>query len=77
MIEFQIVVTVRQHEGLITDICEVENPMYVVTSSMDGNIKYYSVQLKRSLEMEHTADQTASAINAKFKKGVLGIDHGK
>jgi HSP20 family molecular chaperone IbpA len=42
---------------------------------MDGNIKYYSDYLKKSITLEHVAEQTSSAINAKYKKGVLGIDY--
>lgn len=42
---------------------------------MDGNVKYYSDYLKKTTTLEHVGEQTNSAINSKYKKGVLGIDY--
>ena len=42
---------------------------------MDGNIKYYSHYLKKSITLDHVSEQTSSAINSKYKKGVLGVDY--
>lgn len=32
---------------MITDISEITDPLYIVTSSMDGEIKMYSMQLEK------------------------------
>jgi hypothetical protein len=60
---------------MITDVCEIEEPLYIVTASMDGNVKYYSDYLKKTTTLEHVGEQTSSAINSKYKKGVLGLDY--
>lgn len=39
---------IKLHDGLITDIAEIEDPKYVLTSSMDGTIKLFSLMLKKS-----------------------------
>ncbi len=44
---------------------------------MDGNIKFYSTYLKKTVILEHVAEQTYSAINSGYKKGVLGIDYSR
>ena len=49
--------------------------MHIATSSMDGNVKFYSSYLKKSVNLEHIGEQTISAINLKQKKGILGIDY--
>jgi hypothetical protein len=42
---------------------------------MDGNIKFYSVYLKKNMTMESGVENAVSAINGRYKKGVLGIDY--
>jgi hypothetical protein len=42
---------------------------------MDGNVKFYSCYLKKSVTLEHIAEQKSSAINGRQRKGVLGIDY--
>jgi hypothetical protein len=42
---------------------------------MDGNVKFYSVHLKKNVTLEHIGEQMSSAINGKLKKGILGIDY--
>jgi len=42
---------------------------------MDGNVKFYSNSLKKSINLEHIPDQTNSAINSRYRKGILGIDY--
>lgn len=42
---------------------------------MDGNVKFYSVYLKKNMTMESGGEKTVSAINGRYKKGVLGIDY--
>jgi len=69
------VLVLRQHETLITDIVEIEEPLYIGTASMDGNVKFYSVYLKKNLTMESCGEKAISAINGRYKKGVLGIDY--
>ena len=60
---------------MITDISEITDPLYIVTSSMDGEIKMYSMQLEKEQSFEHISEQTSSIINEKKKKGILGIGH--
>ena len=67
--------TIKQHESLISSICEIEEPMFIATSSMDGNVKFYSNHLKKTITLEHIGEQSTSAINSKFKKGILGLDY--
>lgn len=50
-IDFAVAVVLKQHEALITDVCEIEEPLYIVTASMDGNVKYYSDYLKKSITL--------------------------
>jgi WD40 repeat protein len=75
MLDYNPILVLKQHESLITDIVELEEPQYVATASMDGNVKFYSVYLKKNVTLEHIGEQTNSAINGKQKKGVLGIDY--
>ena len=41
-LEFDIIKHLHYHDSMITDISEVVDPLYIVTSSMDGQIKLYS-----------------------------------
>lgn len=52
-LEYNTVIYLKQHESLITDIVEIEEPSYLATSSMDGNVKFYSVHLKKNVVLEH------------------------
>lgn len=42
---------------------------------MDGNVKFYSNYLKKTTVLEYIGEQSSSALNSKYKKGVLGIDY--
>ena len=75
MLDYTTVHNLKLHDGMITDIAELEDPTYIATSSMDGNIKLYSCQLNKTVSLDHTPEQSCSAINGKLKKGILGIDY--
>ena len=66
---------IKIHDALITDIVEIEEPKYVMTSSMDGTIKLYSLLLRKTQTFEHISEETQSIINSKNKKGILGVDY--
>jgi len=42
---------------------------------MDGNVKFYSCYLKKTITLEHISEQKSSAINSRQRKGILGIDY--
>jgi len=42
---------------------------------MDGNVKFFAPNLNKTISLEHISQQNNSAINPKFKKGILGIDY--
>ena len=67
--------TLTYHESIITEIIETDEPKYIATASMDGNIKLYSNFLNKTYTLEHIGDQTPSAINDRLKKGILGISY--
>jgi WD40 repeat protein len=73
--DYTVVLVLKQHEALITDIVELEEPLYLATASMDGNVKFYSVYLKKNVVLDTGCEKTISAVNGKYKKGVLGIDY--
>ena len=73
--DFSHILTLKQHEALVTDIVEIEEPQYIATSAMDGNIKFYSVYLKKNIMLDTKDIKTVSAVNSKHKKGILGIDY--
>lgn len=75
LLDYTTVLVLRQHEALVTDIAEVEEPLYIATSSMDGNVKFYSVYLKKTVLLESGGEKGLSAVNGRHKKGVLGIDY--
>ena len=74
-LDYSTIMVLRQHEALITEIVEIEEPSYLATASMDGNVKFYSVYLKKSVVLEQGGEHTISAINGRQKKGVLGVDY--
>ena len=74
-IDFSIVTVMKQHESLITEVCELEEPLYIATCSMDGNVKFHSRYLKKTVTLEHISEQTCSAIDNRYKKGILGMDY--
>ena len=42
---------------------------------MDGNVKFYSVYLKKNVTLEPGENKIVSAVNGRHKKGILGIDY--
>lgn len=48
LLQVHVVRNINHHEAMITDIIETDEPKCIGTSSMDGNIKLYSMFLEKT-----------------------------